>query len=54
MLQLGMDKFITEFCKVDVVCWNLEPNWAGWFIIIIAAFIIFGIIGSAVVWILDQ
>lgn len=24
------DTFVTEFCKVEFVCFAGEPNWLGW------------------------
>jgi len=40
-------KFIIGLCKVDAVCWNGEPNWLGWAIIIVfgagAASFLYGI-----------
>ena len=38
-------KFIIEFCKVDFVCHNMEPNWLGWVAIGIAGLIAFWIAG---------
>ena len=27
------DKFIYEFCKVQFLCYEWEPNWLGWILI---------------------
>ena len=37
-------KLTFEFCKVSVVCWNGEPNWLGWIILVFAALIVLGVI----------
>jgi hypothetical protein len=34
------DRFIVGFCKVEAVCWNGEPNWFGWILIAVLAFIL--------------
>lgn len=29
-----MDSFFSSFCKVEFVCYEGEPNWLGWLILI--------------------
>ncbi len=29
--------FITEFCKVEFLCYQAEPNWMGWVVIAVVA-----------------
>ncbi len=36
----GWDKIVFEFCKVEFLCWNGDPNWLGWSVIAIGAFIL--------------
>lgn len=41
------NKFLSEFCKVECLCWNGDPNWLGWgvigFGVFMAVMIILGI-----------
>jgi hypothetical protein len=30
--------FITEFCKMEFVCHQAEPNWLGWLVIAFGVF----------------
>jgi hypothetical protein len=34
------EKFLFEFCKVGVVCWNGEPNWLGWLALAFGALVL--------------
>ena len=42
------DQFIVGFCKVEAVCWNGDPNWFGWILIAVLAFILFIVV--AFIW----
>ncbi len=42
------DRFIVGFCKVEAVCWNSDPNWFGWILIAVLAFILFIVV--AFIW----
>ena len=43
-----MDSFFSSFCKVDFVCYQGEPNWLGWLILIpfflFIAFFVFNLV----------
>lgn len=34
------DFILIEFCKVDTVYWQAEPNWLGWLLITYAALLL--------------
>ena len=38
------DILLFELCKVDVVCWQGEPNWLGWVVIAIPILILIRVI----------
>lgn len=45
------DKFIEGYCKVGFLCENNDPNWLGWFILIVlgtivSLIIIFGLLST--------
>ena len=40
-----MDSFINGFCKVEFLCYQGEPNWLGWLILIPFFLIIAFIVG---------
>jgi hypothetical protein len=42
------DKFIFEFCKVEFVCWQGEPNWLGW--IVLACVVLFILYVALAIW----
>ena len=31
--------FLVEFCKVQAVCWQGDPNWLGWIAIAVGALV---------------
>ncbi len=35
------DTFLVQFCKVELACWDGDPNWLGWILIVIAGWILF-------------
>lgn len=45
------NKFIIGYCKVDLLCVNNDPNWLGWFILIVLglffSFCLIAVVGSA-------
>jgi hypothetical protein len=38
------DNFISGFCKVEFLCWEGEPNWLGWIVLVFLAFWILAIV----------
>lgn len=38
------NNLIGEFCKVEFLCYQGEPNWLGWFVFVFLGFIIFGLL----------
>lgn len=49
---------IFRFCKVEFLCWNGDPNWLGWIVLVIVlgigAFFALLMILSTFVWIGDR
>jgi len=35
--------FVTEFCKVQFLCYHGEPNWLGWVVLIAFGFFVVGL-----------
>ncbi len=48
------DKFVFGFCKVEFLCWNGDPNWLGWIVIAIGAFILLIILAAFVLGTLSE
>ena len=35
------ERFIFEFCKVELLCWHGWPNWLGWLVLAFGALLLF-------------